>query len=252
MTDKRAQFIEKIKRVAENDRAALSKSSIWFVGVEPGSEETPESIRQWLEKKTLDNPPHLFSKEFKNKYNDPKTGWHTWKLHQKIAKVLMAYKTGDIDGWMDYRKNGIYNDGLAYQINLFPICFPNIKVCEEEYRWIFDDIGVSSKREYFETCAENTFPLFEKNFRRISPPKMIICFGKSMTHYFLKAFPCSSDMKPEFTTELGSTGKKVAEYKMNDTTVLVTPHFSGAHGLNSDESLIELGKLMSAIWQKIN
>jgi hypothetical protein len=243
--DKKRIFLKKATEVSSTERRALAEArEIWFVGVEPGGEEeigkveqdgngvdTRNSVKRWLDGE-FDNAPRLFNCDFKAKYPE----WGRWPVDQKISKIISAYKnSGDIKNWRDYRAAKLYNDNIAYKINLFPLQFPTIEIKDQNYKFIWDEIGIQGKRQYYAECRKAYFPLLEKKYKEIQPPKWIVCFGNA--EFFKEAFPNSTPINQEVDGIYYATKGNV--------NILIRPHLIARKTCNSNQGLIKLGLFLA-------
>lgn len=200
---------------------------IWFCAIEPGgclNRDTEQRLVAQVAWPCWDDAYLLSNPEFIR-----------WKFDVKVAKI-MNQVTASTSNWRDYRTNRLYRaDGAECKLNLFPLPCP----CEADWPYQLD-LGYS-KDGYRNRYRTVRFEFLRK-LRNDHRPSVIVGVGRGHSVDFREAFGFQASRAPNILHL--SDGKHAEIYLDTDATLVVTPHFSGAKGLNSDASLGALAKVL--------
>lgn len=218
-----------------------NKQKLWFVGIEYGGKVG--DIKTCREYRLSDIAG--WTENFK--YRNP--DFYKWQYHQKISKIITAYK---IEGefrqdfydkaWRKYIRDELYvigDDGNAneFHVNLYPLSRPNINTCLDS---ALEKFGITQK-EYYEYCQYTRFPFLRAQADYFSPQN-IVCTGFQLEKQFAETFADAAGYDGREVLDVA--GRKVIYYPCERWDLIVTPFLGGRFGLNSNQHLIELGNFL--------
>lgn len=167
----------------------------------------------------------------------------TWPYNQKAFKLLSVIHGYNIKEYIEFaNKYQPFVKGNAgfFKGNLYPYGLRTVNDFTEEVKI---ETGFKDKNEYYNWCNKNRLPVIKEWIDEYMP-KIVIALGISQKDNFSKAV---FDEKVQFKEEnflVNQHKKRFYYFNKNGKKLVVLPHFSGAHGLNSDESIEIVGKFI--------
>ncbi|MDA8384151.1 MAG: hypothetical protein M0037_14055 [Betaproteobacteria bacterium] len=216
-------------------------ADVWICGIEHGGSLDPVT--------DLDPVPEPASWTDDFKKQNPK--FQTWQYNQKAAKLLVALNSlqrdlgqqPSLEGWKPYMAEKLYvRDGESFKLNLFPLASP--KVDSAEWNLVYaQHPALRDKGAYRERCRKVRFPFF-KDMRHHYKPKIIVGTGKTFRDDFARAFGFHGlgERRP---IGAGQRQRECLVYGDHGSTLVVTPFFGGRYGLNGDDHLVALSRLLA-------
>ena len=218
------------------------KASIWICGIEHGGDF--ESLKMPL------RPEHNLS-SWDDDFRSQHPEYCTWQYHRKVAKLMVALRDlqGNFsrpsppeDAWRQYLKDELYvSGGESFKLNLFPLSSPSVN--SSKWREFYSEhLGFESKDCYYKRCRNVRFPFLNK-IREEFRPHIVLGTGKTFRSDFSHAF--GFDENSEICIKIGKTSQRDCYlYEDNYGVLIVCPFFGGRYGINSDELLFDLAKLI--------
>ncbi len=218
------------------------QSKIWFCGIEWGDtiDLSFDPGYSFIKIEGFDYIPY-FDTEVYIKYPLMLNS----KVNLKISKIMSFLRSKVLD--LNIAKKYLRDDfcrleGDMFKLNLFPLPFPY----DSDTLWnidIFEKTGIPTKEIYRVECIQNRFPIFQNAVTKFKPA-LVICFGSSYRNYYIQAFSeLDNIFKNNKNIKLGS-GKNI-EIIEGQTTLVIAPFFGGPKGLNSDQDIVEISKIVS-------
>lgn len=229
------------------------KGKIWLCGIEWGGQNPKKEDLEKLFEEDVTTVPtgyecHTINMKFQQ-YN------------VKFIKVMASLYDIEFIKNNRYDKKSIeeFNnkekfftkDSNYLKLNLLPFNFPNVS--EEKWDINYQNLtGFKSKKEYMDWSLNARFEMFQ-NLTKEYSPKIIITVGKTHFENYKNAFGYRDAL---FITErFNSNQNKEYKYfydKENNRVMFNFPFFSGRYGLNSNNLLIESGKVIKNLLDKNN
>jgi hypothetical protein len=188
-------------------------------------------------------------------YYEKKFDWEeslTYPYGRSFAKLFAAIQNEKVEKYKQVAKECTGEE--LFKLNLYPIAFDDT----EEFRWKrheLDKITGFDEKNLFQTwCFFNRFPFFTK-VRKERKPKLVICTGITYLRDFLYCFAgdqnnCENIQPEDIKPQSDSNTQNTRRYywisldngkEETDTKLVIIPFFSGAHGLNSDHLIQQIG-----------
>lgn len=170
-----------------------------------------------------------------------------WPYNKKAFKLLAAmdssYGVKRYREFARHRQPFVKGSRGYFKGNLYP--FP----CNRFDSWNSDaelNTGFASKKDYLRWCRDNRLPVVH-SWVNAHAPEIIIGVGIGSRKAFSRAVFGSEVELGEHRFYVNGHRKRLFYRVEGDRKLVVVPHFSGSHGLNSDESLQLSGEFISSV-----
>ena len=216
---------------SEIEAGSLQQPAIWLFGLEHGTYKSKhdENVNT---REELDDEDYSIETQLK------------WPYNQKAFKLLAAMrKEYGVKKYKEFAEdNQPFVKGTPgfFKGNLYP--FP----CHKFSKWpetAHTDTGFSTKEEYLQWCKEHRLPKI-KSWVEEYGPKLFIGVGISNRNEFSLAVFGELVEFGEKEIIVKADRKRIFYYAKGNNRLVVIPHFSGPYGLNSDESLQQVGEFL--------
>lgn len=167
-----------------------------------------------------------------------------WPYNRRAFKLLAAIdEEYGVKKYLEFAKKRqpfVRGSKGYFKGNLYPYPCHNVGAWPES---AVKTTGALTKNEYLQWCKEYRLPIIKAWVEEYSP-KVVI--GVGITHrneFSLAVFGVIKEFTEKNITINGHK-KRLFHYSDSDKKLVIIPHFSGRHGLNSDESLEKAGELI--------
>lgn len=204
--------------------------SVWLFGIEPGFSEKDIA----LEKAILSG---LLPSVDRNYSIDTQLGY---RFNRSAFKLLAAMDGCDVSNFRQFaaeRQPFVRGRPGYFKGNLYPYA------CNTVHDWpetAIRETGITDKNEYRQWCREKRWPAI-KGWIDKYQPRVFIGVGITYRNDFSLAV---LGREVEFnvkTITVNSHEKSIYYFVDGERKLVVVPHFSGPHGLNSNRALQEAG-----------
>jgi len=188
----------------------------------------------------------------RNQVPEPFTGGYsiseqlTYPYNQKAFKLLSAIegrKVSDYKAFAEEKQPFVSGVPGYFKGNLYPFA------CRNVHTWptyAALETGTNDKREYQVWCRQFRLPTLKRWIDEYGP-KLFIGVGIGCRDEFVQAVFGESASLTEHRICVGDYQKRVFSHVSQAITLVVVPHFSGANGLNSDDSIQQVGTLIAGL-----
>lgn len=168
----------------------------------------------------------------------------TYKYNRTAFKLLAAIEGKTVNGYRDFadEKQPFVRGVPGYfKGNLYPFA------CSDVNNWPDDaakETGTTDKKEYQEWCRMSRLPTLHQWVDEYRP-RLFIGVGISCRAEFSRAVFGLKATFIEHAFIVNGHRKRAFSHTERGRTLVVVSHFSGANGLNSDESIQMAGGLIA-------
>lgn len=218
------EVLEKFFGCDSDERSAGNEieQSIWLIGIEHGTFKSEID-------KTSEDQSYSIDTQLK------------WSFNMKAIKLLAIVHGYEIKNYKDfaYRYEPFVKGSKGFfKGNIYPYGFNKVSAFTEEAK---QKIGLNTKKEYYDWCDKNRIPVMHSWINEYHP-KIVIGIGISKKEQFGQiVFGKQVELKEKEFIVNGHT-KRFFSFVDGEKKLIVLPHFSGRHGLNSNRSLELAGK----------
>lgn len=212
----------------EQSAGTPSNPSIWLFGIEHG---TFRSIHD--DTYTHDTPDDDYSIATQL----------TWPYNQKAFKLLAAingHSCSDYINFAQAKKPFVKGSHGYFKGNLYPMACRSVESWTDQH---ISETGFISKSEYQSWCNSERIPTIHTWINEYQP-RLFIGVGIRHANDFAEAVfgERASLRHHQFSI---NNAKKNIYYRVEDwRRLVVIPHFSGSNGLNSNESIQQVGNFI--------
>ncbi len=206
--------------------------AIWLFGLEPGTYKSKHDENEKT-REIIEDEDYSIKTQMK------------WSYNQKAFKLLSAMdKQYGVEKYKKFANDFqpfVVGNKNFFKGNLYPFPCKSIKNWSDKAAAI---TGANSKFEYQNWCKENRLPEVTRWVEKYQP-KLFIGVGISQRNEFSKAVFGESVKLDEHQFQVNSHIKRIFYKIYKSRKLVVVPHFSGQHGLNSNESLKMCGEFIT-------
>jgi len=174
-----------------------------------------------------------------------------WLTHQRIARVLAAARAAAMPpgrtpiSAQEYFGSYLYGPrGWDFKLSLFPL--PERPDQDLPWREAFrEQPALRVKSKYLSLCRSGGRFRFISSLRRQYRPRVILCLGERHTHDYQRAFGFEDVAPIDWFLKPADLARRLQLFEHEQTTLVLSPPFAGAHGLTSDVQLDALGVFLA-------
>ncbi|WP_316149650.1 transcriptional regulator [Cupriavidus sp. BIC8F] len=174
-----------------------------------------------------------------------------WQTHYRIARVLAAARAAALPPGRTPITAQEYFDGYLYaprgwdfKLSLFPL--PERPDQALPWRKVFREQPVLRvKSEYLRLCRLGGRFRFISSLRRQYRPRVVLCLGERHAHDYQRAFGFEDVERNDLFLKPADLARRLQVFEHDQTTLVLSPPFAGAHGLSSDVQLDALGAFLA-------
>ncbi|MDO8776170.1 MAG: hypothetical protein Q7K57_47185 [Burkholderiaceae bacterium] len=169
-----------------------------------------------------------------------------YPYNQKAFKLLAAIEGLNVE---EYRRFAEEKQPFVKTIpgyfkgNLYPFACRNLGVWPDDAA---RETGTTDKREYQRWCRDYRLPAIKRWVEEYQP-KLFIGVGVTCRDEFALAVFGEFVSFREDLLSVNGHKKRIFSHVKDMKRLVVVPHFSGANGLNSDESIQGAGEIISGV-----
>ena len=169
-----------------------------------------------------------------------------WPYNKKLFKLLAAIHGEDVENSWEFaqkHKPFVHGSPGYFKGNLYPYGFHNVADYTEAAK---QEIGLDNKDDYYSWCNAFRIPVI-RSWVEEHRPKVFIGSGISNKEQFAACvFDGYVGLKRK-TITINGHDKNLFSHVQGWRKLVVVPHFTGVHGLNSDESIRLSGEYIREI-----
>ena len=210
----------------ESNAGTAEMPSVWLFGIEHGA------VGNIVQESQLPANEYSVGQQLTYTYN------------RKAFKLLAAIEGRNVADYRDFaEEKQPFVRGVPgyFKGNLYPFACSNVNNWPEDAA---RETGTTDKREYQDWCRMSRLPTLHTWVNEYQP-RLFIGVGVTCRDEFSQAVFGARCAFTDHAFNVNGHRKRAFSRTEQGRTLAVVPHFSGANGLNSDESIQIVGRLIA-------